>query len=223
MTTDHHRLLAEDLLLLAFDDEAGRPRTSTSGHLPPAVGGALLVDLALRDRLRLEVDVPRASTRPTGDPLLDEVATQVREGSRRRKVKGWVRRVGRAGRRDQVRDRLVARGLLVPTSRDVLGLFTVTRHHLADPAAVERLATEVRGVLVDGRPTTPRTRALAALVGATAMLNPLVERTDRRDARRQAERLADNPTLPAAARAVLRATRSAAATSTGTAGSTAGA
>ena len=221
MTTDP-RLLAEDLLLLAFDDEAGRPRTSTSGHLPLAIGGALLAELALRDRLRLEVDQPRASSRPAGDELLDEVAAQVREGSRRRTVKGWVRRVGRAGRRDQVRDRLVARGLLVPAPQAVLGLFTVTRHHLADPAAVERLATEVRGVLIDGRPTTPRTRALAALAGATAVLNPLVERTDRRDARRQAERLADSPTLPAAARAVLRATRSAAATSTGTAGVTAG-
>ena len=222
MTTDHHRLLAEDLLLLAFDDEAGRPRTATSGHLPLAIGGALLAELALRDRLRLEVDQPRASSRPTGDALLDEVAAQVREGSRRRTVKGWVRRVGRAGRRDQVRDRLVARGLLVPTTREVLGPVSMTRHHLADPATVERLASEVRGVLVDGRPTTPRTRALAALVGATAVLNVLVERNDRREARRQAERLADSPTLPAAARAVLHATRSAAATSTGTAGSTAG-
>ncbi|MGM0619332.1 MAG: GPP34 family phosphoprotein, partial [Actinomycetota bacterium] len=102
MTTDQ-RLLAEDLLLLAWDPDAGKPRGSTAVQLPMALGGALLLDLALRDRLRIEVDVPRASGRPTGDELLDEVAAQLRDGSRRRKLKGWVRKVGTTARREQVR------------------------------------------------------------------------------------------------------------------------
>jgi len=37
-------LIAEDLLLLLLDDQSGKPNT---GHLDLALGGAVLVDLAL--------------------------------------------------------------------------------------------------------------------------------------------------------------------------------
>ena len=38
-------LIAEDLLLLLLDDRSGKPRT---GHLEIALGGSVLVDLALQ-------------------------------------------------------------------------------------------------------------------------------------------------------------------------------
>jgi hypothetical protein len=208
MTSDQ-RLLAEDLLLLAWDEPAGKPSSSTWGQLPTAVGGALLLDLALRDRLRIEVDVPRASSRRTGDDLLDEVAAQLRDGPARRKLKGWVRKVGTSARRDQVRERLVARGLLVPEERKVLGLFRVTRHRLGEPAQVERLAEEVRDVLEGARPVDDRATALVALVGATAVLEQLVPRAERRAARERAKELAESSPVAAAARAVIRETQAA--------------
>lgn len=208
MTTDQ-RLLAEDLLLLAWDDEAGKPRSSTSVQLPMAIGGALLLDLALRDRLRIEVDVPRASSRRTGDDLLDEVATQLRAGPSRRKLKGWIRKVGTSARRDEVRERLLARGLLVAEERKVLGLFPVTRHRLDDPAEVERSAAEVRKVLGGGPPADDRATALVALVGATAVLDRLVPRAERRAARQRAQELAESSPVAAAARAVIRETQAA--------------
>lgn len=219
MTTEQ-RLLAEDLLL-AWDAEAGKPRSSTSMQLPTAIGGALLLDLALRDRLRIEVDVPRASSRRTGDDLLDEVAAQLRDGPPRRKLKSWVNKVGTSARRDQVRDRLLARGLLDPEERKVLGIFPVTRHRLGDSDEVERVATEVRRVLTGGRPTDDRTSALVALVGATAVLDRLVPRTDRRAARKRAEELAESSPVAAAARAVIRETQAAVIVSVAAAGAAA--
>lgn len=203
------RLLAEDLLLLAWDADHAKPRSATSVQLPSAVGGALLLDLALRDRLRIEVDVPRASSRATGDALLDEVARQVREGPRRRKLKSWVRKVGTTARRDQVRDRLAAQGLLAKEDRKVLGLFPVTRHRLTDPAAVERLAEEVRKVLAGGRPADDRLAVLVALVGGTAIVDQLVPRAERRAARKRAEELAETSPVAEAARAVIRDTQAA--------------
>jgi hypothetical protein len=203
------RLLAEDLLLLAWDDRAAKPRSATSMQLPAAIGGALLLDLALRERLRIEVDVPRASSRPTGDDLLDAIAREVREGPRRRKLKGWVRKVGTSARRDEVRDRLVAAGLLVPEERKVLGLFAVTRHRLTDPTEVERLAGEVRDVLAGGRPADDRLTVLVALVGATAVLDQLVPRAERRAARARAKELAESSPVAEAARAVIRDTQAA--------------
>ena len=209
------RLLAEDLLLLAWDAEAGKPRGSASVQLPMAVGGALLLDLALRDQLRIEVDVPRVSSRRTGDALLDEVAAQLRDGSRRRKLKSWVRKVGTTARRDAVRDRLVARGLLELEERRILGLFPVTRHRLRDPMEVDRVAGEVRGVLQGGRPASDRVAALTALVGATAVLDQLVPRAERRAARERAKELAESSPVADATRAVIRETQAAVIASVG--------
>lgn len=208
MTRDD-RLLAEDLLLLAWDPAAAKPRSSTSVQLPAAIGGALLLDLALRDRLRIEVDVPRASSRPTGDALLDGIARDIRDGPRRRKLKRWVRKVGTSTQRDEVRDRLIAAGLLSPEERKVLGLFTVTRHRLTDPAEVERLAAEVRDVLAGGRPADDRITVLVALVGGTAILDQLVPRSERRAARARAKELAETSPVAEAARAVIRDTQAA--------------
>jgi len=222
MATDV-RLLAEDLLLLGWNDDSGRPHGSLAVQLNPAIGGALLLDLALRDRLRMEVDQPRASARPTGDELLDEVARQIRDGPRRRKLKGWVSKVGTTARRDQVRDRLVGRGLLAAEERKVLGLFTSTRHRLTDPAEVERLTAQVRHVLSGGRPADDRTTVLVALVGGTAVLDQLVPRGERGAARDRAKELAESFPVAAAARAVIRDTQAAlVATFAGVAGASSG-
>ncbi len=43
-------LIAEEYLLLALDDETGKPRIG-SDRLNPALGGALLAELALRERV----------------------------------------------------------------------------------------------------------------------------------------------------------------------------
>jgi hypothetical protein len=141
--------------------------------------------------------------------LLDEVATQLRDGSRRRKLKGWVRKVGTTARRDQVRDRLVTQGLLLPEERKVLGVFPVTRHRVAATEEVERLAGAVRDVLAGGRPADDRETALVALVGATAVVDRLVPRSERRAARARAKDLADDTPIAAAARDVIRETQAA--------------
>ncbi len=203
------RLLAEDLLLLAWNDRSGRPHGSMAMQLNPAIGGALLLDLALRDRLRIEVDAPRVSSRATGEPLLDEVARMIHDGSRRRKLKGWVRKVGTAARREQVVDRLVHRRLLAVATDRVLGVFPRTRHPLTDPAEVARLKDQVREVLLGAPAGDPRLTALAALVGGTAVLDRLVDRADRRAARRRAEELAEATPVAEAARAVIRDTQAA--------------
>ena len=51
-------LIAEDLLLLLLDDETGKPKT---GHLEIALGGAVLVDLAMQGLV--EVATPGSSWR----------------------------------------------------------------------------------------------------------------------------------------------------------------
>jgi hypothetical protein len=94
-------LLAEDLLLLLTDDDTGKLAASST-EVDVALGGALLAELALMDR----VDVAGADERvregrlvvrdanPTADGLLDE-ALAVVEHKEGKKPKSVVARSGR--------------------------------------------------------------------------------------------------------------------------------
>ena len=121
-------LIAEDLLLLLTDDETGK-LVASAGEVDVALGGALLVELTLMQRLDLagpseqvrkgHLVVRDASA--TSDPLLDEALAMAgeKQGKKPHNV------VTALGKRVRVRlyDRLVGRGLLRAESGKVLGIF----------------------------------------------------------------------------------------------------
>jgi len=72
-------LIAEDLLLLLYDDESGKPIAGSPG-LDYALGGAVLIELTLLGKVDIaeageQVKAGRLKildTTPTGDAVLDE-------------------------------------------------------------------------------------------------------------------------------------------------------
>ena len=98
-------LLAEDLLLLLTDDDSGKLAAS-GAEVDVALGGALLVELALMERV--DIAGPDESVRegrllvrnpgPTGDGLLDETLAAVGDdGGQEAAERRGVTREGRAG------------------------------------------------------------------------------------------------------------------------------
>src|SRR5690606_21974538 len=121
-------LVAEDLLLCLTDDRTGRLVVSGS-TVDVGLGGALLVELALRgrvavaaagERIRRGHLVVRDPT-PTADPVLDDALAAVRakEGRKPQHVVGGLGK----GRRAQLYERLAAAGAVRREERRVLGLF----------------------------------------------------------------------------------------------------
>lgn len=69
-------LIAEDLLLLLYDDETGKPVAGSPG-LDYALVGAVLIELTLSRKLDITIDGKTGRLQvldgaPTGDPILDE-------------------------------------------------------------------------------------------------------------------------------------------------------
>src|SRR5512137_173454 len=90
--------LAEELLLLALNDEKGSVLMAGATGLPYGLAGALLVELVDAGLLRLEgktlIAAPAGATR---DEILDGILTQVRTAKRTRDLRYWVGRIGRSG------------------------------------------------------------------------------------------------------------------------------
>lgn len=188
-------LIAEDLLLLLIDDRKG---TVTSSHVDVALGGALLLELALADAVHVRertsiwsgAGVAATPGAAVPDPLLAEALRRVAE--RERAASDLVHRLG-TGARDALAARLAERGILRREDDRVLGLFPRTRWPEADGRHEDEVRARLTAVLVQGLAPDPRTGALVALLHALGLAPSLVDRggVPARDVRRRAKEVAE--------------------------------
>ena len=207
-------LIAEELLLLALDDTTGRRLLGTD-RLDPALGGALVAELALAERIgvtgpeqgwsrrgRLTVTDPR----PTDDVELDRAlaAAVAAEG---RKVKDLVsgmssRRVTK-GLRDRLAERLARAGALQRVDEKVLGLFPWTTWPAGDRGPEDEVRRRLHGALVAGTTPAERTVVLVALLRVAGLLPKVLPDQDRRLVQRRAKELSEGDWVAGAVKQAL--------------------
>ncbi|MEU6646896.1 GPP34 family phosphoprotein [Saccharomonospora sp. NPDC046836] len=168
-------LLVEDLMMLLLDDETGTP--AAAGTLHYTLGGAVLVELALRGRVETEggegLNGPKVLAVGDGslsDPLLQSAYEKVAE--RPRRVQPLLLHIG-GGLRKPVIDRLIERGLIRREKKRVLGVFPMTMLPAEDTGHEAELRRKIRAVLEDGESPDTRTGALIALLSSSGALPAL--------------------------------------------------
>src|SRR6478735_8237122 len=169
-------LLAEELLLLLTDPETGKLLADGSTYVDPALGGAMLVELAISERLDVaepgdDVKAGRLVVRdpsPTGDPLLDAAlaVTVEKQGSKPEAVLPPLVK----GLRADLQQRLVAAGVLSDESTRVLGIFPSKRFPERDGRPEAQVRDRLVGLLVHGRPADVRSSSLLSLLQASRTL-----------------------------------------------------
>lgn len=190
-------LIAEDLLLLLLDDEKGTIAAST--YLDTALGGALLVELALGGAV--EVEEKRgfwhaARVRATADPavvrepVLRNALATVAE--KERTAQDLVRRLGK-GVKDTLLESLAERGMVERRQDKVLGLFPRTTWPAVDSTHEDAVRRALTAALVSGGEPDERTRGLVALLHALGRAHRTVEHQGMSggEVRRRAKALAD--------------------------------
>jgi hypothetical protein len=171
-------LIVEDLMLLLLKDEDGSVALEVG--LPSALGGAVLVELALLGRADQNGDrtllggrkVLAAGHGPLPDPLLEQGYRKIAE--RPLSAQSIVPELG-DGLDVVVSQRLVDRGLVRAEHQKWLGLIPRTKHPAQDSTYELQLREKIRAVLADGRAADPRTAALIALLSANGTLKPLLK------------------------------------------------
>ena len=175
--------LAEDLYLLALG-EGGRLQIDPL-HLDLGLGGALLLDLAVRERVALlDGHVTVTGARATGEPLLDAALSAIGGGSRALGADHWVRHLGR-GAHHRVQNHLVDLGVLRRDDHRILHVIPVHRTHEADGRLHHELVDHLRDAVVLGHAPSSDSAALAALALAVGLDRHLFPRSDRRVVRQR--------------------------------------
>lgn len=189
-------LIAEDLLLLLLDDESGRLEST---NLDAALGGALLVELALmgavevrkgdgiwaRSKVHVRMDHPLPE-----DPVLAIALDQVAQ--RERTAQDLVTRLGKK-LSDELLPRLAEKGIVERHDEKVLGLFPRTRWPALDSRHEEEVRRRLSDAVVAGAAPDERTAALISLVHAIDKAHKVVDARGlgRGEVRKRAKGIAD--------------------------------
>lgn len=183
-------LLAEELVLLTLDDDSGK-KTLSGEKYGPALGAAMLVELALAERISVAPkDAPWGqrgrvsvlSTKPTDDAELDAVLAAVEEKGNP-KISALISDASwkpiTKGLHERLLERLVSAGILTETRTEVLGM---RRWPTVDPHPEEEIRRRLQSCLVSGEQAgeqaSERTAALISLLQATGSLTKVVVPAD---------------------------------------------
>lgn len=177
--------LAEDLLLLALDDDRGTVSWQRSTELSYGLGGALLTDLALQERIdSVDKKIVISDPSPTGDRLLDAALATTRAPKKPRDAKHWVEKLGgRNGLKEQLARRPVARGILREQEHTFLWVFHDPRFPTSDPGPETSIRDQIRDVAVAGAEPDTRTLLLFSLVSTCNLTDGLFTREERKQAK----------------------------------------
>lgn len=186
MPTPTFRLYHE-LLLLALADDTGK--VAFGGMLTYGLGGAILTELLLEERLEIVEEGTRfkrryvqvTNPRRIGDPVLDAALAKVREAKRRASPSTIVSRFGQVRQlRHQIAAELCRAGVLRETEQQVLLLFRRRVYPTIDSRPERALVRRVRDTLDVGKKPTERTAALIGLASASGSLTAIYTRKELR-------------------------------------------
>lgn len=178
----HSLHLHEQVLLLALRNDKG---TVAGGVMhQQAAGGAILAELILEGRLRVETEgrstwAVVSNRASTGDAILDECLRRVSESKRRGTLRTWVQRFGAVKQlKHRAAAALVDKGVLREEEDTVLLLFTRRIYPELDPA-YERLIIErlERAIYSDTASVDPSTTVLVGLAHHAGLLKANLDKT----------------------------------------------
>ena len=168
-------------MLLLLHDENGRFERVPDWSLGYALGGGVLMDLALENRIDTDLDnLILVDDTPLGDSLLDPTLAEIAAAEDKRDARFWVERT--AGRADEIREealaRLVKSGILEEQEDRFLWVFRSRRYPVVDGRAEREVKLRIMEVLFSDEIPDPRDVVIICLADACGIFNELLSRRE---------------------------------------------
>ena len=170
--------LPEELLLLLLDDESGKIDIRQQLALDVALGGAVLMDLALHARVDSDLkNLWVTEKTPTEHAVLDEYLAQiVAETDQQQSITTWVHRF--YDNSHEIRDKslalLVDQGILVQKDKKYLWVFEDRRYPVVDGRAEREVKLRIMQILFSNDIPSAKDIAIIALCNATGFFEDLL-------------------------------------------------
>ena len=181
---------AEELLLLLLRDESGELAFVPDTHLHHALAGAVLMDLALENRIDTDLDkLTLVDAAPLEDDILDAALAQIAASAETHDAEYWVRRIAGEGERIRAAAlaRMVRAGVLQSAQEDAvepsLQLSLARRYPAADGKTQQEVRLRVMRVLFADDIPDPRDIVIICLADACGIFEKMLTKAELEEAR----------------------------------------
>lgn len=206
--------LSEELFLMSLEDKKDGVKLLDSYKLPYALAGAILLELVLAGKIRLEgKKVFPSDATPGANPLANELLEKIAASKKVRKIENWVSSFGEKDKklRKGILTSLVSRGVLSEQEKRFLWIIPYTGYANQDASARFTLKQQLRAVVLGGTPLDEQSLALLSLVRAAGLEDHLFTRDEIKQARRRIEELTKSEAVGQAVVEAIQAVESASA------------
>lgn len=186
---------AEILFLLALDTRQGIIRPEMERSLDYALAGALLMDLAIQNRVDTDLTCirhdPKEESRdplllrvvdksPTGDCLLDEALKELHYKSDPRPTREWLDHFSGEGKmiRDRVAEQLAASKVLEIKEEKKLIFFKSRRYFLVDSSGMDAVKSRLGKLIMSDEIPDPRDVALVGIANSCGLFDAIFSPED---------------------------------------------
>lgn len=168
---------SEEVMLLLLNDKGGTFADVPAASLDCALGGAILMDLAMENRI--DTDPERlfvVDSTPIGDALLDPMLARIVESKETHDTVHWIKAATEQANeiRDRSLDRLVERGVLRRQDDRFMWVFTARRYPVIDNTAIRDVKLRLMGVLFSDEIPDSRDILLIALADVCGIFRSLL-------------------------------------------------
>ncbi len=187
---------AEEIMLLLLNEDAGALAFLPEADLRHALAGAVLMDLALENRIDTDLEqLVLVDPAPVGDDLLDPVLKSVAESEQAHEAEYWVRRIAEDG--DRIRSaalaRLVEAGILQSVEEGAMlpspKVARARRYPTADGRAEQEVRLRIMGVLFGGDMPGPREVVVICLADACGLFERMLSKAERGEVRERIDQV----------------------------------
>ena len=191
MSAQPELFIYQEAMLLAL--RADRGTTVRGAWATQAIGGGILADLLLSERIELEGKrklVTVTDDTPLGEPVLDSCLAQIATAKRRAAAQTWVSRMSTRKVFHAAAARLCELGVLQMKSESVLLLFSQRVYPEIDPIPERAIVDRLRdAIFTDRDDIDAQTAVLVSLASATELLKAHFAKKELRSRKARIEQL----------------------------------
>lgn len=172
---------AEEIILLLLHDENGKFAGVPDWSVRYALGGGVLMDLALENRIDTDPEkLFLIDATPVGDALLDPLLADIAAAEETHDARYWVEYATRSA--DEIRElalnRLVEKGILERRDEHFLWVFESRRYPVIDDKQEREVKLRIMEVLFSDAVPDPRDVVIIALAHACGLFKELLSKRE---------------------------------------------
>jgi len=169
--------LAEDIILLLLDDDTGKLASIDLMTLNYAMAGAVLMDLALRNKIDNDLEsLIVADSTPTGLQMLDTYLDKISSENKENNTRYWLTELSNYGEDivDSALNMLVEKKILKTEEKKILWVIGIRVYPMVDDKEEKEVKRRIVDLLMSDEIPTPQDVVLVSLMDTCSLFTTIL-------------------------------------------------